>query len=279
MAEPSPEAVREQVERIAASPGFVQAERLRRFLRFTVEARLRGEQDQLKEFLIGTEVFDRNGSYDPRLDAIVRVEARRLRVRLAEYYQGVGRQDPIRIEYPKGSYAPAFLAARAARPKRRRWLVGVVGSLTLAAGLALVRQGVRPGGLPLIAVLPATWIWADQTGLDRVDESLAELVTAEAAGRPSLAVAGWPAIASRRSSRLDTVRLAQDLGASLTLAVSVRRAQGRGRVTVFLSEASTERKRWVEDYFLEDPANLEQQREAARRIVAGLEAKMAAIHP
>ena len=87
-AAPPADAVRAQLDRILASPGFVNADRLSRFLRFVVERTLAGEGDQLKEYLLGTEVFDRPSDYDPRLDSIVRVEARRLRAKLAEFYAG-----------------------------------------------------------------------------------------------------------------------------------------------------------------------------------------------
>jgi TolB-like protein len=105
---PDGDAVRAQLERILASPGFANAGRLSRFLRFVVERTLDGEGDQLKEYRLGTEVFDRSSDYDPRLDSIVRVEARRLRSKLAEYYEGPGRVDPIAIRVDKGSYSAAF---------------------------------------------------------------------------------------------------------------------------------------------------------------------------
>src|SRR4030081_597398 len=106
-----PEAVRRQLDKILASGGFVNADRLCRFLRFTVEAKLKGEEAQIKEYVLGREVFDRDDRYDPRMDPIVRVEARRLRVKLDQYYDGPGRADPIRIEFPKGSYAPVVHSA------------------------------------------------------------------------------------------------------------------------------------------------------------------------
>src|SRR5258708_3542794 len=96
MGPPAASAIRAQLSKIVASPGFVHAERLRRFLTLTVEMTLDGKQEQIKEFLIGREVFDRNGEYDPRLDPIVRVEARRLRSRLREYYEVEGLHDPVR---------------------------------------------------------------------------------------------------------------------------------------------------------------------------------------
>src|SRR5689334_23091134 len=73
------EAVREQLERICESRGFASAESLRRFLSFIVEKTLQGQGAQLKEYLIGVDVFDRGEKFDPRLDSIVRVQGSKLR--------------------------------------------------------------------------------------------------------------------------------------------------------------------------------------------------------
>jgi hypothetical protein len=107
-APPPGEAVQEQVEKILASSGFARSERLSRFLRFAVDKKLRGEGDQIKEYLLGVEVFDRDASYDPRLDPIVRVEAARLRAKLREYYRTEGQSDPVRIEFDRGTYVPVL---------------------------------------------------------------------------------------------------------------------------------------------------------------------------
>jgi serine/threonine-protein kinase len=77
-----------------------------RFLRFTVEELLAGRACRLKEYVIGVEVFDRGDSFDPRVDPIVRVEARRLRSKLCDYYEREGRLETLRIEFPKGGYVP-----------------------------------------------------------------------------------------------------------------------------------------------------------------------------
>ena len=77
--------VREQLARILQSPMFVQSNRLGRFLRFVVGAALRGEASVLKEYVVGTEVYDRRPHYHPSQDSIVRTEARRLRSKLKEY--------------------------------------------------------------------------------------------------------------------------------------------------------------------------------------------------
>lgn len=78
---------------------------MRRFLDFTVEQYLAGKADELKEYVIGVEVFDRPVSHDPRIDPIVRVEARRLRSKLHAFYEAEGCGE-VRIDYPLGSYVP-----------------------------------------------------------------------------------------------------------------------------------------------------------------------------
>src|SRR6516165_3850469 len=104
----STEAVRRELERVLASKGFARNERLSRFLRVVVERHLQGRDADLKESVIGIEVFGRQPGFDPRQDSTVRSEAARLRGRLAEYYAGEGVGDDVIIELPKGGYTPAF---------------------------------------------------------------------------------------------------------------------------------------------------------------------------
>ncbi|MGB9199810.1 MAG: tetratricopeptide repeat protein [Terriglobales bacterium] len=99
--------VQEELQRILASPTFLNARRPSQFLRFIVDETLAGEE-RLKEYLIGIEVFDRPQDYDPKDDPVVRVEAGRLRKKLAEYYAGPGANDTLIIELPKGGYVPVF---------------------------------------------------------------------------------------------------------------------------------------------------------------------------
>jgi len=101
-------AVRGELDRILRSRVFVHSHRIRRFLQFVVEECLAGRQHRLKEYLIGMEVFNRLEAFDPRVDSIVRVEARRLRAKLEGYYLTEGREDELRIELRKGSYVPLF---------------------------------------------------------------------------------------------------------------------------------------------------------------------------
>src|ERR1700722_6101736 len=108
LTEPSVESVRNQLEKILASPGFVRNDRLSKFLRHIVEQQLEGKAAELKESLVGVEVFGRRPGFDPRQDSVVRTEAARLRARLSKYYAREGVADPVIIELPKGGYCPVF---------------------------------------------------------------------------------------------------------------------------------------------------------------------------
>jgi len=104
----SPAEVHAQAGRILGSPAFQKSKRLARFLSFAVENTLSGNADVLKESVLGLEVFDRGPDFDPGVDPIVRVDARRLRARLAEYYRAAGSGDSLLIEMEPGSYVPRF---------------------------------------------------------------------------------------------------------------------------------------------------------------------------
>lgn len=106
---PAPESdILAELERILASREFANADRISRFLRFVVEHTLAGDRDSLKESVIGGAVFDRPPDYDPKTEPIVRIEARRLRSKLEEYYAQSGRNWSVRISVPKGGYIAAF---------------------------------------------------------------------------------------------------------------------------------------------------------------------------
>lgn len=104
----APEAVWEQLRRILSSNDFNASERNRRFLKYVVEETLDGRADRIKAYNIATSVFDRDGSFDPQVDSIVRIEAGRLRRSLERFYLTAGTADAIRIVIPRGRYVPEF---------------------------------------------------------------------------------------------------------------------------------------------------------------------------
>lgn len=93
-----------------ASAGFVATDRLKSFLRFVVEETLDGGADRLKGYTIALEVLGRGARFDPQNDPVVCMEAGKLRRCLERYYLGLGRDDAIRIEIPKGTYVPVFVS-------------------------------------------------------------------------------------------------------------------------------------------------------------------------
>ena len=102
----TPAQVRLQLERIVHSPVLAKSTRLTAFLRYVVEQTLAGQGDTLKEQVLALELYGRTSDFDSGLDSIVRVDARRLRDRLREYYaESPG--DPVIISLPKGR-APMF---------------------------------------------------------------------------------------------------------------------------------------------------------------------------
>jgi hypothetical protein len=101
-------AVQQQLELLLASPLFHSSKRYPRFLRFVVARALAGQTDQLKERILGVEIFDRPADYDTNTDPIVRVTAAEIRKRIEHYYQDPKHSHEIRMFLPSGSYAPQF---------------------------------------------------------------------------------------------------------------------------------------------------------------------------
>src|SRR3954454_17094938 len=106
---------RDQMERVLSSVCFARSERVSKLLRFLVDRQLAGRENELKESVIGVEVFGRRPDYNPKLDSTVRTEAVRLRERLRKYYATEGSNDPLVIELPKGGYVPTFRPCEATR--------------------------------------------------------------------------------------------------------------------------------------------------------------------
>ena len=116
-------AIQDQTARILASPAFQKSKRLSRFLTYAVTNTLQGNESALKETVLGLDVFDRGSGFDPRVDPIVRIDARRLRARVSEYYESDGASDPIIIQFAPGSYVPRFVPSaplEEAPPPNRR---------------------------------------------------------------------------------------------------------------------------------------------------------------
>src|ERR1700727_2492221 len=98
----------QQIDKLINSHSLRSSESLRKLLRYLAEHSLDHPGVALKEYQIATEVLGRSGGFDPQSDSTVRVQAGRLRLKLADYYSHEGPDDPILVELPKGSYALTF---------------------------------------------------------------------------------------------------------------------------------------------------------------------------
>jgi hypothetical protein len=106
---PDTEQIKSEIDAVLAAEAFVRAPSLAQFLSYVCRKALDGEADQIKEYNIAVEAFGRQPDFDQKEDAIVRVEAHRLRKRLKQYYEKEGAHRPVHIIIPPGQYAPVFV--------------------------------------------------------------------------------------------------------------------------------------------------------------------------
>jgi TolB-like protein/lipoprotein NlpI len=244
-----------QLARILESRYFSGAEGRSRFLRYVVERVLQNRQGELKEYIIGLEVFRRGEAFDPKTDSIVRVEARNLRAKLRDYYQGEGVRDPIRIELPKGGYIPAFqqISERPPVASRHRawpWFALATALLVIAAGLVYRLVGKYWSGSPRVesvAVLPFS-----NASENTEDEYLSDGLTAELItiltkrGRPR--VVGSTSVFQLKGQPLDVRRAGAELGADAVVQGRIRKSGDRLMVTAELIAVSNGRHLWMRTY-------------------------------
>ena len=262
--EPTPEEVRAQLERLLASEALATAARLRRFLRFIVERTLDGEGQQLKEYAVGIEVFERDEQYDPRIDSIVRVEAGRLRARLLEYYSQAGSDDTIIVRIPRGGYVPVFerrsqpelsspasngSAAQPRTPRfraRSRW--AVAGALAVSMLLIVVTLWPRAESASAtriprmrVAVLPfaeySTHL-ADSLFAARFTDG----VTSELVRSGALEVVSRTSTLQFANARRRLKEVAQSLNANIVVEGSVLTEGDRVRVQARVVDPDVDRK-------------------------------------
>src|SRR5580658_8699258 len=222
-----------QLDRILASKGFRSSVRLQRFLRLAVERTLAGETHQLKEYAVGRDVFDRGPDYDPRVDSIVRVEARRLRNKLREYYRAGGAAEPVVIDFPHGSYAPRFIRVSeppAQRSDPRPEHVPANSEKSSASPGGVASSSNPPPDPCTIAVLPFSNLSPEpeqQYFCDGMTEDIINALTAIA----ELQVIGRTSMFALEPGARDLREIGARLGAGTIVEGSVRKAGEMLRVS------------------------------------------------
>ncbi|HLY20274.1 MAG TPA: hypothetical protein VKR61_23765 [Bryobacteraceae bacterium] len=284
-AKPSPESVRAHLDKILSSNLFTGAERQSRFLRFIVEEALAGHQ--LKETLVGVEVFGRKPAYDPRLDGVVRVEAVKLRSRLKEYYESEGSEDSVRIDLPKGGYLPCFEALHVPEieppaPKRSRFadwrlIVPPVALAVLICGYLLARRprplSTAPGSSS-IAVLPFVNLSSEKENEYFSDGLTDDLIDALTKVQGLRVVARGSAF-QFKGKNPDIRAVGHQLNVANVLEGSVQRSGDRLRITAQLSTVADGYHVWSETYDRRVADVFAVQDEISRAIVQALEVHVA----
>jgi len=294
--------VRQHLKDVMASPAFSGSKRARDFLRLVVEHALEGRFDNLRERMIGAEMFGRPIDYDTANDAVVRVKATEVRKKLSLFYSVDAKGSTVRIELPAGSYVPRFhwtlpeemgpseaslLDAFAAsspqirceenasltEPKSRTPLV--LGSI--AAGLVLIaaisyagfqawpKHGIAHAELRTIAVLPLENLSADPTQ-EYLADGLTEELIADLGQVGALRVISRTSVMTYKGTKKTLPTIAQELGADAVVEGSILHEGNEIRVTAQLIDARTDRHLWARSYVRDLTSVLSLQGEVAQAI-------------
>jgi serine/threonine-protein kinase len=218
--------IRTQLQKVLASNAFAHAERMRRFLKFVVEHTLSSPNEHLKEIIIGVELYTGHGEFDPRITAVVRVDASRVRTKLREYYLSEGAADPLIIDLPKGSYTPVFREA------------------SLQVDLPSPATASSPE--PSIVVLPFSNLSPDPEAYFS-DGLTEEIIHALSSIRGLRVVARTSAFALKHRNA-DVRVIGRALNVAFVLEGSVRKSGNALRVTVQLASTSDGYQLWSRRY-------------------------------
>jgi len=297
-------AVNEQLDRLTASDAFRNSDRLVHLLRFLVDKTLLDQRQHLKEYVLGTEVFGRPSSFDPRTDSIVRVEASRLRSKLRLYYAVEGCDDPVLIELPKGTYVPAVTVRRPAPhpaqaaprtavappvvPRRRwprlspamTWVLSAALLVALGIGAVVGLRGRSGPDAPreALAVLPFLTASANLDD-ERLTEGFVDELTTAFARVPGLRVPARSSAFRFAGSGHDLAAVGRALGVGSVVEGSIRRVGTRLRISVQLVRAGDATHLWAETFEREGAELYAVQAEIVRGVTAALRTEAARAGP
>jgi TolB-like protein/Tfp pilus assembly protein PilF len=273
--------VADHLARMEASPGFLRAGRLARFLRFIVEETLQGRAGNLKEYTIAIEVFGRPPSYDPQVDSLVRVQASLLRTRLREYYAAQGRGERIRIEIPKGGCQPVIRRSGLPLWRRKMAVLGATAAVVIAGTGLWLLAGMRENGpkgssTASVAVLPFADMSAAGDQAYLCDGMTEELIHALGHVR-GLRVVARTSSFQYKGKAADVRRIGQELGVGAVVEGSVRRERATLRVTAQLVNTGDGYHVWSAAYSRRADDLFAVEEEIAQSIAERLQPRQAGI--
>jgi len=236
----SPDRIQDQLSRILDSPKFRASKRLSRFLSFVVDQSQKGDSDRIKQYTIAVEVLGYGDDFDPQSDPIVRIQARRLRRALDNYYDTLGASDPIRIDIPKGAYVPIFVKIGSTpfriKPQApEKHLLSPQYTVTKPSLM-------KPAS---IAVLPFVFQGDNQQEAYLAD-ALTEALTVGLAKFEGLGVIASQSTMQFKGVESSVDEMAKALGVCFLLTGSVRKMDDALRVLAQLTDARDESLLWGE---------------------------------
>jgi adenylate cyclase len=232
------------IEKIITSKVFSGSEFLKRLLKMLITKVLRAEEHEINEYSLAVEVFGR-GNFDPRIDTIVRVQTRRLRLKLRKYYSSEGQYDAVRIDIPKGSYVPV---------------------------ISHVLDSVN-GDRCRIAVLP----FLDLSNPDTADLTFADAVTETLISALTLAgnfnVIGRTSVFNFKQSFRDVRNIGKRLNVDVILEGSIQRSATLLRVNARLANVSTGFILWANTFDIKAQDRIAAQEQIASAIVPSIRSR------
>jgi len=245
--------IKKQLNLILSTPLFKSSRILSGFLDFVVAQTLAGKEKELKEYIIAVNVLSRNSDFNPQLDAIVRIHAGRLRRALKEYYHETGKNDPILIEIPKGSYIPMFQAQN---------------------GNGVPKPDVKKEAKrskPVVAVLPFRNI-SNDASRDFFADGLGEQLSTELTRFHDLAIISYYSSRHVAGKTNDIKEAAILLGAQYILTGSMQSSGGDLRVSVQLILGNSSEQIWTKSFERNNTATslFEIQNEIVRSILTSI---------
>jgi TolB-like protein len=270
---------REELERVLSSDCFARSEGLSRLLRFLVERQLEGREVELKESIIGVEVYGRTPDYDPRRDSTVRSEMARLRARLNKYYSTEGSQDLLVIDLRKGSYVPGFRqpepgpGLQSARPRRLRLAACLAGLVVAATALGVWRVAYKGAPIP-IAVLPLLNLSRDPAN-DYLADGLTSEIISELSIIEGLSVRSQTSSFALKGKSPNVHEAGRQLAVDYIVEGSVVRSGQQLRIDTRLVRTRDDVPVWSERFERDGTDMLSIQDEISRGIVNSLRLKLA----
>ena len=244
----SAESIQRQLHRILTSPEFKATDAQKSFLTFVVETVLSGRSHEIKGFTVATQVFGRGSDFNQATDPIVSIQANKLRRALERYYLTAGRNDPVHIDMPKGTYVPLF-----------HYHHGIeLGSAHEKAS----NTSRFLGSWPTILIRPFQNLTGDAQ-LDYMGIGLATELSTEITRYQEIRVQLMP-------NRGGEQRRAQDTAARFVLDGSIQHGASALKVNVNLVDLSTGIQIWGDSYKTDcDPSQLMVFQEGVANTIAG----------